>query len=66
MIELDLYLHAETGRAWLVSEDGDRDSGVWLPKSQCIELRRVLGPRNEPDEIVIDVPEWLCREKDLL
>lgn len=60
LIDLQLRLHAETERAILVSDDGDREKAVWLPLSQ-IEV-------NRRDGAVIDVtaPEWLATEKGLI
>ena len=58
----DFYLHkhAETERAILVSETGDRDKAVWLPKSQ-IEVS------DGPNRLLVEVamPEWLAVEKGL-
>ena len=34
VIDIDVDLHHETDRAILVSETGDKDDAVWLPKSQ--------------------------------
>ncbi len=38
---------------------------VWLPKSQ-IKYQRKLGRDGEGrQEIVVEIPEWLCEEKNL-
>lgn len=59
-VELELYLHSETERAVLVSEDGDAGNSVWLPKSQ-IEV-----DHDEDGFVLVTIPEWLARKKDLI
>lgn len=34
LIDVACQQHHETDRAFLVSDDGERDTAVWLPKSQ--------------------------------
>lgn len=36
---------------------------VWLPKSQC---NRKSGELEAGSELVLELPEWLAREKELL
>lgn len=59
LIDVAVQLHHETARAWLVSDDGEKDNAVWIPKSQA-EL--------EPDGKVhkLTLPEWLAAEKGLI
>ena len=59
--EIVVVKHAETARAIKVSEDDDEETAVWLPKSQ-IEIDRTM----DDGSLVISVPVWLAREKDLL
>ena len=61
--ELRLYVHRETAAAWLVSEEDDEDSAVWLPRSQYTRGEQLdrLGRHYE-----FEVPEWLALQKDLL
>lgn len=58
VIDINVHLHHETDKAVLVSDTGDKDDAVWLPKSQ-IEI--------EPDAAthVVSLPEWLAIEKEL-
>lgn len=60
LTELDLQLHQETDKAILVSDDGNRENAVWLPRSQ-IEIER--GPRGG---ISVTLPEWLAIDKELV
>ena len=59
LIEVAVQLHHETDKAWLVSDDGDNDNAVWIPKSQA-EI--------EPDGgcHMLTCPEWLAIDKELL
>jgi len=59
MIDIDVDLHHETDRAILVSESGDKEDAVWLPKSQ-IEIV------SESGYLSITLPEWLALEKGLI
>jgi hypothetical protein len=54
--------HHETERAVLVSENGDRDSAVWIPKSQI-----KIDPDNlsDGDTCKITLPAWLSEKKGL-
>ncbi len=39
--DIEVHMHHQTDGAVLVSLDGERDSAVWVPKSQCeIEHKR--------------------------
>lgn len=56
-IELALYVHHETEKALLVSDDGEKDNAKWLAKSLLGEHRRV-GRTLEAE-----VPEWLAKRE---
>lgn len=60
LIDLTLHVHIETAAAVLVSDDGEKDSGVWLPKSQ-IEMEK-----KGPYVFIITMPEWLAMDKGLI
>lgn len=60
IVDLTVEMHAETDRAILVSDDGDKNNAVWLPKSQ-IEIDERKGKTLE-----IQVPEWLAADKGLI
>lgn len=59
-VELKVFIHHETDAAYLVSETGDKDDAVWLPKSQlqgepvCVEKGSIAD---------LEIPEWLAIEK---
>lgn len=60
LLDISVQLHHETDKAILVSDDGDRDKAVWLPKSQ-VELEHTS------DRIVtVTLPEWLAHDKGLI
>lgn len=60
LIDLTVYLHAETEKAVRVSESGREEKSFWLPKSQ-IEIERKSGT-----VIEVTVPEWLAQNKRLI
>ena len=35
LVDLEVYRHHYTEKAYLVSLTGSRDEAVWIPKSQC-------------------------------
>lgn len=59
LIEVAVQLHHETGKAWLVSDDGERDNAVWIPKSQA-----EIEPKGKHHELTM--PEWLALDKGLI
>lgn len=60
LVDLSMQIHHETSKAILASDDGDRDTAVWLPLSH-IEIER-----KERGVIVVTMPEWLALEKGLI
>lgn len=59
LIDLAVEIHHETEKAWLVSDDGDKEKAVWVPKSQAqIETK---GRAH-----TLTCPEWLAVNKGLL
>lgn len=79
--EITLFLHTETDKAWMVNQSPlhgrPPTPHVWLPKSQCVEVRRSIVRHPgagtgalAPDAILgthitLDVPEWLIEKNDL-
>lgn len=59
LVDVTVQAHVESEKAILVSDDGERDNAVWLPKSQ-IEIERKTS-----NIMVITMPEWLAVEKGL-
>lgn len=60
LIDLEVYVHAKTSKAILISDDGDSDKAVWVPLSQ-VEVEAVKGRVHE-----VTMPEWLASEKGLI
>lgn len=59
LVDIEIKIHLETEKAWLVSDDGDRSNAVWIPKSQAqIET--------ESRTSIMTLPEWLATEKGLI
>lgn len=64
LIDVSLALHHETPKALLVSDDGDREHAIWLPKF-LIEFEH--WSRNTGGRLVkVTLPEWLAKEKGLI
>jgi hypothetical protein len=61
LVDLVLEVHRETDKAYLVSDDGNVDNAVWLPKSQ---VETIPGPRTKTFEFTM--PVWLAKEKHLV
>ena len=57
LIDCAVQLHHETEKAWLVSDSGERDKAVWIPKSQA--------EFDEADS-VMTLPQWLAKDKGLI
>jgi hypothetical protein len=80
LIDLDMALHAETHPgnsekgAVLVSNDGDEEKAVWIPKSLCQFERSnslITGTRKNGQKIQLNVAkvttqQWVARDKGLL
>lgn len=60
LTDITVHLHQETERAILVSDDGDRDKAVWLPKSQVEYVAKPGGICE------VSLPEWLATERGLV
>ena len=58
--ELDLFLHHETEKAIKVSDSGDEEDAVWLPRSQV----QIMYQRD--DLITVVMSEKLAQEKELV
>lgn len=59
LVDLSLHYHLATDKAIMVSENGDEDKAVWLPKSQ-IEYEIKKG------SVEVTLPEWLAKAKGLI
>ncbi len=60
-VDIAAVRHAETDKAILVSETGEKSDAVWLPKSQ-VEIEND-GHKNF---ITVTMPEWLAKDKGLI
>jgi hypothetical protein len=62
LTDLELMIHHETAKAVLVSDDGEREHAVWLPKSQIeFEEPVVIGKAQ-----IVTLPEQLATAKGLV
>ncbi|MBL4766306.1 MAG: hypothetical protein JKY94_01035 [Rhodobacteraceae bacterium] len=59
LVDIAVEKHHETEGAWLVSDTGRGEDGVWVPKSQA-ELFEDRGM------FTLTLPEWLAIEKGLV
>jgi len=60
LTDLTLHKHRSTEKAILVSDDGNEENAVWLPRSQ-IEVEVKQG-----NIVEVTLPEWLAKEKELV
>jgi hypothetical protein len=61
LVDIAMLRHAETDKAILVSETGERETAVWLPKSQ-IEI----ASDGHKNFVTITMPEQLAMDKGLI
>jgi len=63
ILELRVFVHQQTDRAILVSEDNDPKSAFWLPISQieCAPAPSEIGQRR----VDLQIPQWLAEDKRL-
>jgi hypothetical protein len=61
LVEVTVLVITETAKALLVSDTGDREGAVWVPKSQ-IEIEAT----DREGAYVITLPEWLAIEKGFI
>lgn len=59
LIDLSVILHHETAKAFLVSDDGDKDKAVWIAKSTC-----EIEPKGKVWTLTL--PEWVATQKGLV
>lgn len=61
LVDVDMCRHAETDKAILVSETGEKKDAVWLAKSQ-VEIEN----DGHANFITVAMPQWLAREKGFI
>lgn len=59
LIDVTVTIHAETEKAWLMSDDGTQARGKWVPKSQGEFEPTTVAPHIG----ILTCPEWLAKEK---
>ncbi len=60
LIDITVMRHAETEKAILISDDGERKNAVWVPK-QHIEI-----DEGQAGHVTITMPEWLALDKGFI
>lgn len=60
LIDILACRHAETNRAILISDDGEKKNAVWLPK-QHVEIEEA-----KTGYVTVTMPEWLALDKGLI
>lgn len=58
--DIEVHLHHETEKAWLVSTDGYRENAQWIPKSAAEMQQKVSRI------YILTAPEPLLIEKGLV
>jgi len=61
LVDITACRHAETSKAILISDDGDREKAVWVPKLHC-----EIAPGKRSEIVIVTMPEWLALEKGLI
>jgi hypothetical protein len=59
-IEVTIIRDVDSDAAILVSEDGDEDNAVWLPRSQ------IEYTTDRHGLTTVTLPEWLAEDKGLI
>ena len=62
-VELSVYLHMVTDDAYLVSDTGDNDDAVWVPRSQC---ESDFDRDSIDSDIELEVQEWIAKDRGLI
>lgn len=65
LVDLTLVLHKELDKSYMVSETGEPDSVVFLPKSQ-VEKYDQKGTYKFWEIYEFAIPDWLATEKGLV
>lgn len=74
LLDFEMVLHHDTGKAVLVSDTGEERRAVWLPR-QHIEVYRDGkdspavkrdGQRSVLPVVTVTVPQWLAKDKGLI
>lgn len=57
LADIEVYVHFETEKAFLVSDTGDKEDAQWIPKTKC-EVDYTKKPY-----ATLTCEEWLAQEK---
>jgi len=64
IVDVTVFLHHETSQAILVSDSGNKETAVWLPKSMVeYEPATAIG---KSDVYVVSLPEWKAKDAGLI
>ena len=63
LIDLEMVMLSSTEKAIFVSDTGESNRGVWLPKSQ---VEYSFENPKHPEHVTVTCPEWLARDKGLI
>lgn len=61
IVDISVQLHHETEKAVLVSDNGNKDKAIWIPKS-LIEISQA----DKNGIVEISLPEWMAKSKGLI
>lgn len=66
LIDIAGCLHAETEKAILFSDTGEKKDAGWLAKSQIEFERGAGGGQDDVRYVTVTLPEWLALERGLI
>ena len=61
LVDVAVCRMAETDKAILVSETGEKENAVWLPKSQ-VEIEN----DGHANFVTVTLPQWLAKDKGFI
>jgi len=60
VVDVEVSLHAETEKAWKVSDTGSKEDAVWVPKSET-EIEDIGGGVH-----MLTLPFWMAHDRGLV
>lgn len=60
LVDITVMRHAETEKAIMISDDGDRKNAKWVPK-QHLEI-----DEGQAGHVIVTMPEWLALDKGFI
>lgn len=61
LVDVSVCRMAETEKAILVSDTGEKENAVWIPKSQC-----EIENDGYENFVTVTLPSWLAKDKGLI